>query len=73
MKSEHISDTELKIKALAVLNKNLGAANTIRFLSLYNMGKQDYMEMRDELFKGMSARQVFNAAADFWEKREAES
>ena len=69
MNSENISDTELKKKALTLLNKSLGAANTIRFLSLYNMGKQDYMEMRDELFKGMSARQVFNEAADFWEKR----
>ena len=69
MNSENISDTELKKKALTLLNKSLGAANTIRFLSLYNMGKQDYMEMRDELFKGMSARQVFNEAADFWERR----
>lgn len=70
MNSENISDTELKKKALTLLNKSLGAANTIRFLSLYNMGKQDYMEIRDELFKGMSARQVFNEAADFWKRRE---
>lgn len=69
MKSENISDTELKKKALTLLTRNLGAANTIRFLSLYNIGKQDYMEVRKELFKGMSARQVFNEAADFWKSR----
>ncbi len=69
MESENISDTELKKKALILLNKSLGAADTIRFLSLYNIGKQNYMEIRDELFKGMSARQVFNEAADFWQKR----
>lgn len=69
MKSENISDTELKKKALTLLTRSLGAANTIRFLSLYNIGKQDYMEVREELFKDMSARQVFNEAADFWESR----
>jgi hypothetical protein len=69
MITENISDMELKKRALVLLNKTLGAANTIRFLSMYNTGKQDYMEIRDELFKDMSARQVFEEAADFWERR----
>ena len=69
MITENISDTELKKRALLLLNETLGAANTIRFLSMYNTGKHDYMEIRDELFKGMSARQVFDEAADFWERR----
>ena len=66
---ENISDTELKKRALVLLNETLGAANTIRFLSMYNTGRQEYMEIRDELFKDMSARQVFEEAADFWESR----
>ena len=69
MITENITDTELRKRALVLLNKTLGAANTIRFLSMYNTGRQDYMEIRDELFKDMSAKQVFEEAADFWESR----
>ncbi len=69
MITENISDIELRKRALVLLNKTLGAVNTIRFLSMYNTGSQDYMEIRDELFKDMSARQVFEEATDFWENR----
>ena len=55
------------------MNENLGAANTIRFLSMYNTGKLDYMQIREDLFKNMSERQVFEEAAVFWERKEAES
>jgi len=68
MITENISDMELKKRAIVLLNETLGAANTIRFLSMYNTGRQDYMEIRDELFKEMSARKVFEEAADFWER-----
>jgi len=67
MITENISDTELKKRALVLLNETLGAANTIRFLSMYNTGRQEYIEIRDELFKDMSAKQVFEEAADFWQ------
>ena len=69
MITENVSDTELKKMALILLNKALGAANTIRFLSMYNTGNQDYMGIRDELFKEMSAKQVFEEASDFWGRR----
>jgi len=69
MITENISDTELRKRALVLLNETLGAANTIRFLSMYNTGKQDYLQIRDELFKDMSAKQVFEEAADFWQSR----
>ena len=69
MITENITDAELKNRALVLLNETLGAANTIRFLSMYNTGRQEYIEIRDELFKDMSARQVFEEAADFWQRR----
>ena len=69
MITENISDIELKKKAIVLLNETLGAANTIRFLSMYNTGRQDYMEIKDELFKEMSARKVVEEAVDFWERR----
>jgi len=68
--AEKISDAELKKKALVLLNQKLGPANTVRFLSMYSAGAQDYMAIRDELFKDMSAKQVFEEAAAFWQTRE---
>ena len=73
MIAENITDIDLRKRALVLLNENLGAANTIRFLSMYNTGKLDYMQIREDLFKNMSARQVFEEAAVFWERKEAES
>ena len=70
MIAKNISDAELKKRALVLLNETLGPANTISFLSMYNAGTQDYMAIRDELFKNMSARQVFEEAANFWKSRE---
>jgi hypothetical protein len=67
---QNISDTDLKKRALVLLNETLGAANTIRFLSMYNTGKLDYMQIREELFKGLSAKQVYEQAVDFWESRQ---
>jgi hypothetical protein len=70
MITEKLSDAELKRKALVLLNETLGPANTIRFLSLYHEGTQDYMAIRNELFKDMTAKQVFEEAAEFWQDRE---
>lgn len=70
MITKKMSDAELKRKALVLLNETLGPSNTIRFLSLYHEGTQDYMAIRDELFKDMSAKQVFEEAAAFWQNRE---
>ena len=71
MTTGNISDIELRKKALILLNETLGAVNTIRFLSMYNTGKQDYLQIRDELFRDKSAKQVFEEAAKFWENRVA--
>ncbi len=70
MIDKNLSDIDLRKRALVLLNETLGAANTIRFLSMYNTGKQDYMQIKEELFKDKSARQVFEEASDFWERRE---
>ncbi len=71
MTKANISDIELRKRALVLLNETLGAANTIRFLSMYNTGKQDYLQIRDELFKDKTAKQVFEEAEKFWQSRES--
>ena len=48
---ENISDADLRKRALLLLNENLGAANTVRFLSMHNTGKLNYMQIRDEWSK----------------------
>ena len=71
MTTANISDIELRKRALVLLNETLGAANTIRFLSMYNTGKQDYLQIKDELFKDKTAKQIFEEAAKFWRGRES--
>ena len=71
MTTANISDIELRKRALVLLNETLGAANTIRFLSMYNTGKQDYLQIRDELFKDKTAKQVFEEAEKSWQSRES--
>lgn len=67
---ENISDTELQKKALEILTKSLGPANTVRFLSMNEQGKQNYTEIKNDLFKNMSAKEVFEEASKFWEKKD---
>ena len=69
MKNREYTDTELRRDAMLMLIKHFGHSNTLRFLSLQRSGETDYMAIRDKLFEGMTARQVFESAANFWKDR----
>ena len=63
------SDKELSKVALLVLTQYLGHANTLRFLSLNQASDIDYMTIRHELFEELSAKEVYNNAAEFWQNK----
>jgi hypothetical protein len=63
---EQYSDNELRKVALIVLTEHLGHANTLRFLSLHQSDKVDYLSLRNQLFEGMTAREIYDNAAEFW-------
>jgi hypothetical protein len=56
------TDTVLRNKGLRVLINNLGNVEAERFISLINREPFDYTEWQQNLFTGMSVRELSNAA-----------
>ena len=52
---------------------HFGHADTLRFLTLQQTDHVDYLELREHLFTGMSARELYQQAADFWQQRQTTS
>lgn len=55
---------EVTEEALHVLFREIGVANTIRFLNQFSLGQGDYTEERDQLFADMSFDEVVKAVRD---------
>ncbi len=66
MKYREYSDAELRKDGFLMLIRHFGHSDTLRFLSLQKNDYTDYMTVRDRLFEGMSAREVFENAEKFW-------
>lgn len=69
---EITKDTEIRKKGLNILFKNLGEVDTIRFLSQVTTEKRDYMKLQDEMFNGMSVKEIYKKADDYYEKKKQE-
>ncbi len=69
MKVKEYSDLELRQTALWILYQQLGAANTVRFLSFYQPHTEDYLAIQDRLFEGLTTEEVYENAANFWQRR----
>jgi len=50
--------SEITQQAMSVLAKELGLANTLRFISQFNSGYGDYTEERRELYADMSLDEI---------------
>ncbi|MGB8700454.1 MAG: hypothetical protein WCD18_13650 [Thermosynechococcaceae cyanobacterium] len=46
--------------AIEILSKEIGIANTIRFLSQFSTGYGNYTEERDTLYKDLTLEEVLN-------------
>jgi hypothetical protein len=51
-------------EAMAVLSRELGLADTIRFLNQFTLGYGNYTEERKALFENMSVDQIVKAIHD---------
>jgi hypothetical protein len=49
---------EINREAFSILAKELGLANTMRFLNQFNTGKGDYTKQKDELFSGKTVQDI---------------
>jgi len=56
------TDTVLRHEGMRILIKNLGNVKAERFITLMNREPFDYTEWQQNLFEGMSVRELSNAA-----------
>ena len=58
------SEQELKEEAIAVLSRHLPPHKVARLLSLWQVGRGDYIEQRDAAFAGETVNSLFDLAAE---------
>lgn len=58
MSTETLTPAELHRKAVRILMKEMGPAETIRFIQLYSNGHGDYTAERDAIMGDLSVDQV---------------
>lgn len=59
------TDSEIKMLAFEILNHNLGMIETERFVALIQREKFDYTKWRENLFNGLSGKEISKRAMEF--------
>lgn len=62
MKAKAMSDAEIKVKGIEVLNKNLGHSAALRFLSLLHKEPTDYVKISKRIYKNQTISEIFDRA-----------
>jgi hypothetical protein len=61
-----MSDTELRINGIEALNKALGPAAALRFLTLIHRDSTDYVEISRRLYEQQTVDEIFARAKENW-------
>lgn len=64
--TQTMNDTQLRVKAIAALKKELGMAATLRFLSLMNQNSTDYVEVSRQIYEEQQLDEIFSRAKENW-------
>lgn len=67
-KGRMMDDTEIRISGIEVLNKALGPAAALRFLTLLHREPTDYVEISRRLYKGQTVEEIFDRAREHWKE-----
>ncbi len=59
------TDSEIKMSGFEILNHNLGMVETERFITLIQREKFDYTKWRENLFNGLSGKEISKSAMEF--------
>ena len=57
----------LRVSGIEVLNKALGPAAALRFLTLLHHEPTDYVEVSRRLYEGQTIEEIFERAKQHWE------
>jgi len=61
-KAKIIDDTKIRLSGIEALNKALGPAAALRFLTLLHREPTDYVEISRQLYKGQTIEEIFERA-----------
>jgi len=59
------TDSEIKMSGFEILNHNLGMVETERFIALIQREKFDYTKWRENIFNGLSGKEISKRAKEF--------
>jgi hypothetical protein len=65
-KEKIMDDAELRMSGIAALNKALGPAAALRFLTLLHREPTDYVEVSRRLYEGQTIEDIFARAKQHW-------
>ena len=65
-KSRTMDDTEIRISGIEALNKTLGPAAALRFLTLLYREPTDYVEISRRLYRGQTIDEIFDRSKKQW-------
>ena len=56
------TENEIKLEGIVALNKSLGPADAMRFLTYLHREATDYVKVSHDLYKGQSLDEIFQRA-----------
>ena len=62
------TENEIKLSGIKALNKSLGPADALKFLTYMHREPTDYIKVSHDLYKGQSIDQIFQRAQNNWQK-----
>jgi hypothetical protein len=66
MQTKTMDDAEIKYKGIEALNKTLGPAAALRFLTMFHREPTDYVEISRKLYEGQTIEEIFKRAKKQW-------
>jgi len=63
-----MDEMEIRIRGIEALNKTLGPAAALRFLTLFHREPTDYVEISRRLYEGQTTVEIFKRAQKHWKE-----
>jgi hypothetical protein len=68
MDTDKLDDTGIRIAGIEALNRALGSAAALRFLTLFHREPTDYVEISKRLYEGQTVEEIFERAKKHWKE-----
>lgn len=66
MQTKTMNNAEIKFKGIEALNKSLGPAAALKFLTMLHREPTDYVEISRKLYEGQAIEDIFKRAKKQW-------